>query len=144
MSRLKVPPQINQFTYTIDKNQCTIVPVSNHLLAQTLFKLLKKYAPETKKEKKTRLLALAKAKADCMLYLFPIYPCRSCWYLKKSWKTRWIKETNGPQIRTEPYYYFGRKSEGKIGSDRSWCQPNWTSNLATNSLQKNGCSLLLC
>mmetsp|Transcript_4045 Transcript_4045/g.9527 ORF Transcript_4045/g.9527 Transcript_4045/m.9527 type:complete len:249 (-) Transcript_4045:166-912(-) len=49
--RLKVPPAIQQFTQTIDKNQ-----------AMTLFKLLSKYRPETKKEKKERLAQIADAK----------------------------------------------------------------------------------
>jgi len=39
-----VPPTIHQFSKTLDKNG-----------AAALFKLLKKYSPETKKEKKTRL-----------------------------------------------------------------------------------------
>jgi len=52
MTRLKVPPTINQFSQTIDKNQ-----------ASQLLKLLAKYAPETKKEKKTRLQKEAEAKA---------------------------------------------------------------------------------
>jgi len=51
--RLKVPPVINQFiTRTVDKNQ-----------AETLFKLLLKYRPEDKKEKKERLKAEAEARA---------------------------------------------------------------------------------
>lgn len=51
--RLKVPPQINQFvTRTLDKNQ-----------AETTFKMLLKYRPEDKKEKKDRLKAEAEARA---------------------------------------------------------------------------------
>ncbi|KAJ9505657.1 hypothetical protein QJQ45_026867, partial [Haematococcus lacustris] len=51
--RLKVPPAINQFvTKTIDKNQ-----------AETLFKLLLKYRPEDKKQKRDRLKAEAEARA---------------------------------------------------------------------------------
>ena len=42
--RLKSPPAIAQFQATIDKNQ-----------ASSLLKLLAKYSPEDKKEKKTRL-----------------------------------------------------------------------------------------
>lgn len=53
MQRLKVPPQIHQFTHTLDRNQ-----------AKTLFKLLRKYQPETAKAKKERLTAAAKAKVD--------------------------------------------------------------------------------
>jgi large subunit ribosomal protein L7Ae len=44
LKRLKVPPAINQFTTTIDKNQ-----------AGQLFQLLAKYRPETKLEKADRL-----------------------------------------------------------------------------------------
>ena len=44
MMRLKSPPALNQFTQTVDKNQ-----------AATLLKLLAKYSPETRKEKKDRL-----------------------------------------------------------------------------------------
>ena len=51
--RLKVPPAIAQFTHTLDKNTAT-----------QLFKLLDKYRPETKQEKKARLDAVAKATAD--------------------------------------------------------------------------------
>ncbi|OJA09529.1 hypothetical protein AZE42_07000 [Rhizopogon vesiculosus] len=51
--RLKVPPAIAQFSHTLDKNTAT-----------QLFKLLNKYRPETKVEKKERLEALAKAAAD--------------------------------------------------------------------------------
>mmetsp|Transcript_23199 Transcript_23199/g.32404 ORF Transcript_23199/g.32404 Transcript_23199/m.32404 type:complete len:256 (+) Transcript_23199:21-788(+) len=46
--RLRVPPAVNQFTNTIDKNQ-----------AMTLFKLLAKYRPESKKEKQERLKKIA-------------------------------------------------------------------------------------
>ncbi|KNC97923.1 uncharacterized protein SPPG_06913 [Spizellomyces punctatus DAOM BR117] len=50
--RLKVPPAINQFTKTLDKNTAT-----------QLFKLLNKYRPESKQEKKTRLTTAAEAVA---------------------------------------------------------------------------------
>jgi large subunit ribosomal protein L7Ae len=46
--RLKVPPTINQFAKAADKN-----------LASNVFKLLNKYRPETKQEKKERLKASA-------------------------------------------------------------------------------------
>jgi len=49
---LKVPPAIAQFSHTLDKNT-----------ASQLFKLLHKYRPETKQEKKTRLTATATAVA---------------------------------------------------------------------------------
>lgn len=52
-SRLKVPPAINQFTKTVEKSQ-----------ASNLFKLLKKYSPETKTEKNARLLEQAKVKTE--------------------------------------------------------------------------------
>jgi large subunit ribosomal protein L7Ae len=47
---LKIPPAINQFSLTLDKNT-----------AIEAFKLLSKYRPESKKEKKARLLLRAKA-----------------------------------------------------------------------------------
>jgi large subunit ribosomal protein L7Ae len=46
--RLKVPPAIAQFSHTLDKNT-----------AAQLFKLLDKYRPESKQEKKARLRATA-------------------------------------------------------------------------------------
>ncbi|KAJ7350711.1 ribosomal protein L4 [Mycena albidolilacea] len=51
--RLKVPPAIAQFAHTLDKNTAT-----------QLFKLLNKYRPETKSEKKARLEATAAAVAE--------------------------------------------------------------------------------
>jgi len=51
LQRLKVPPAINQFTKTLDKNE-----------ASELFKLLVKYQPETKAAKTARLETLAKSK----------------------------------------------------------------------------------
>ncbi|KAI0027790.1 ribosomal protein L4 [Vararia minispora EC-137] len=51
--RLKVPPAIAQFAHTLDKNTAT-----------QLFKLLDKYRPETKQEKKSRLDAVAKETAE--------------------------------------------------------------------------------
>jgi large subunit ribosomal protein L7Ae len=50
--RLKVPPAIAQFSHTLDKNT-----------AAQLFKLLDKYRPESKQEKKARLTATASAVA---------------------------------------------------------------------------------
>uniref|UniRef100_A0A061SQ62 60S ribosomal protein L7a n=1 Tax=Tetraselmis sp. GSL018 TaxID=582737 RepID=A0A061SQ62_9CHLO len=50
--RLKVPPALNQFTKTLEKN-----------MAETLFKLLLKYRPEDKVAKKERLLKEAEARA---------------------------------------------------------------------------------
>jgi len=52
MQRLKVPPSINQFQHTLDKNQ-----------AAELFKLLLKYQPETKANKAARLESKAAAVA---------------------------------------------------------------------------------
>merc|ERR1719263_1673279 len=49
--RLKVPPSINQFSNTLDKN-----------LSLNLFKLLHKYRPEDDAAKKDRLKGLAEAK----------------------------------------------------------------------------------
>merc|ERR1712051_217896 len=53
LMRLKVPPAVNQFNTTIDKNQ-----------ASAVLKLAKKYMPETKKAKKTRLMEMAQQKKD--------------------------------------------------------------------------------
>jgi len=53
LQRLKVPPSIAQFANTIDKNQ-----------ASQLLRLLKKYVPETKDQKKNRLLEMAQSKKD--------------------------------------------------------------------------------
>nr|XP_008273621.2 60S ribosomal protein L7a [Oryctolagus cuniculus]5LZS_G Chain G, eL8 [Oryctolagus cuniculus]5LZT_G Chain G, eL8 [Oryctolagus cuniculus]5LZU_G Chain G, eL8 [Oryctolagus cuniculus]5LZV_G Chain G, eL8 [Oryctolagus cuniculus]5LZW_G Chain G, eL8 [Oryctolagus cuniculus]5LZX_G Chain G, eL8 [Oryctolagus cuniculus]5LZY_G Chain G, eL8 [Oryctolagus cuniculus]5LZZ_G Chain G, 60S ribosomal protein L7a,eL8 [Oryctolagus cuniculus]6HCF_G3 Chain G3, eL8 [Oryctolagus cuniculus]6HCJ_G3 Chain G3, eL8 [Ory len=50
--RLKVPPAINQFTQVLDRQTAT-----------QLLKLAHKYRPETKQEKKQRLLARAEKKA---------------------------------------------------------------------------------
>merc|ERR1719231_1954005 len=50
--RLKVPPAINQFSKTLDKNQ-----------ASNLFRLLSKYRPESVAEKKERLVKTAEAEA---------------------------------------------------------------------------------
>eukprot|EP00919_Chromeraceae_sp_WS-2016_P056028 GHVR01133056.1.p1 GENE.GHVR01133056.1~~GHVR01133056.1.p1 ORF type:complete len:272 (+),score=60.33 GHVR01133056.1:152-967(+) len=53
LMRLKVPPAINQFSHTVDKNE-----------AIQLFKLLDKYRPETPAEKKARLRVEAECKAS--------------------------------------------------------------------------------
>merc|ERR1711894_600651 len=50
--RLKVPPPINQFTQTLDRQTAT-----------QLFRLLDKYRPESKQEKKTRLKMRAEQRA---------------------------------------------------------------------------------
>jgi large subunit ribosomal protein L7Ae len=50
--RLKVPPSVNQFSKALDKNQ-----------ASNLFRLMSKYRPETRAEKKTRLVSAAKGEA---------------------------------------------------------------------------------
>ena len=50
--RLRVPPAINQFTKTLDKNMAT-----------NLFKMLMKYRPEDDAQKKERLTAQAEAEA---------------------------------------------------------------------------------
>merc|ERR1711881_753451 len=51
--RLKVPPTVHQFSNTLDKQTAT-----------QLFKLAAKYAPENKAQKKERLVARAKARAN--------------------------------------------------------------------------------
>merc|ERR1719160_1334182 len=51
LMRLKVPPAINQFNGSIDKNQ-----------AAQVLRLCKKYMPETKEAKKQRLMEMARQK----------------------------------------------------------------------------------
>jgi len=53
VKRLKVPPVINQFNRTLDKHT-----------ARELFTLLERYSPETKSQKKKRLLGEAKKKPE--------------------------------------------------------------------------------
>jgi large subunit ribosomal protein L7Ae len=53
LQRLKVPPALNQFQSTIDRNQAT-----------TLLKLLRNYAPETTEKRRERRLEAAKLKAE--------------------------------------------------------------------------------
>ncbi|KAK3087637.1 hypothetical protein FSP39_008665, partial [Pinctada imbricata] len=52
LQRLKVPPPINQFTQALDRQTAT-----------QLFRLLDKYRPETKQQKKARLKARAEERA---------------------------------------------------------------------------------
>jgi large subunit ribosomal protein L7Ae len=52
LKRLKVPPSINQFSSTLDRQS-----------ASQLFKLLDKYRPETKKDRRARLVARAAERA---------------------------------------------------------------------------------
>jgi len=54
-ARLKIPPAINQFSRTLDKNTST-----------ELFKLLAKYRPEDKAAKKARLLQIASAQVKAV------------------------------------------------------------------------------
>ena len=60
---MKVPPTLNQFAHTIDRNQCNPFSFSLLIIADKLIKLLAKYSPETKKEKKERLVKEAEIKA---------------------------------------------------------------------------------
>jgi len=53
LMRLKMPPALNQFNSTIDKNQ-----------AATLLRLMKKYQPETRQAKRARLTETAQLKKD--------------------------------------------------------------------------------
>lgn len=52
LQRLKTPPSVHQFSFALDKNQATEV-----------FKLLNKYRPESRAEKKQRLKELGAAEA---------------------------------------------------------------------------------
>lgn len=69
--RLKVPPPINQFSQTLDKQtgkdtvrkRLSLIEVNKfYFLATQLFKLLEKYRPETELQKRNRLKAKAEAK----------------------------------------------------------------------------------
>jgi len=53
LKRLKVPPSINQFTSTLDRQT-----------ASQLFKLMDKYRPEVKKDRKIRLMKRAAERAE--------------------------------------------------------------------------------
>jgi large subunit ribosomal protein L7Ae len=53
MVRVKVPPAINQFNMTIDKNQ-----------AAAVLRLCKKYMPESREAKKNRLMEMAQKRKD--------------------------------------------------------------------------------
>merc|ERR1712124_26451 len=53
LTRLKVPPALNQFTQAMDKSQ-----------AAQVLKLCKKYSPETREAKKNRLMEAAQQKKD--------------------------------------------------------------------------------
>merc|ERR1712000_279800 len=53
MNRIKVPPAINQFRHTLEKNH-----------SAELFRFLNKYKPEAAVDKKKRLKSEAKARAD--------------------------------------------------------------------------------
>lgn len=61
--RLKVPPAINQFTNTVSKN-----------CARRIFALADKYKPETRQEKKNRLLEFAKKKLEDETLVMPPPP----------------------------------------------------------------------
>merc|ERR1719242_2287539 len=52
MQRLKVPPSINQFRFALDRQTAT-----------QLFRLMDKYRPESKKEKKARLMQRAEERS---------------------------------------------------------------------------------
>lgn len=53
--RLKVPPAINQFTQSLDRQT-----------AKSFFRLAHKYRPETKQQKRDRLKSVAEKKAEGM------------------------------------------------------------------------------
>lgn len=75
--RLKVPPAINQFTQTLDKQtgvcRLDILSCAEYIVydglscvhaATQLFKLLHKYRPETRVQKRERLRAIAQKKSE--------------------------------------------------------------------------------
>lgn len=53
LARLKMPPSVNQFNYTVDKSQ-----------ASNILKLMQKYRPESRSARKARLLEMAKTKKE--------------------------------------------------------------------------------
>lgn len=61
--RLRVPPAIHQFTNTVSKNT-----------ARRIFSLADKYKPETRQEKRARLLEFAKKKAEDEKFVIPPPP----------------------------------------------------------------------
>jgi len=60
--RLKVPPAINQFTRTLDKNQ-----------AANVFRLLVHYRPESAEEKKNRLKSVAAGQEEQKAFTKPLF-----------------------------------------------------------------------
>jgi len=62
-TRLKVPPVLNSFNNTVSKNT-----------AARLFSMADKYKPETKQEKRARLLDFAKRKAEDASFVIPPPP----------------------------------------------------------------------
>jgi large subunit ribosomal protein L7Ae len=83
---LKIPPAINQFTQALDRQTAT-----------QLLKLAHKYRPETKQEKKQRLLARAEKKA--------------------AGKGDVSTETTCPPSRSQYSHHLGGEQEGSAGGD---------------------------
>jgi large subunit ribosomal protein L7Ae len=89
---LKIPPAINQYTQTLDRQTAT-----------QLLKLAHKYGPETKQEKKQRLLVRAEKKA--------------------AWRRgQPNQETTCPLSRSQYSNHLGGEQEGSAGSDCPLCR----------------------
>ena len=137
--RLKVPPAIAQFQHTLDRNTA----------AQT-FKLLNKYRPETKVQKKERLLAEAtaveqgKKKEDASkvralhhkrLYINTPLKQLSFIYLTP------LTETLRRQIRPKPCRGTDREQEGVSSPDPERRRPDRARRIPARAVPQDGCSL---
>ena len=113
--RLKVPPAIAQFSHTLDKNTAT-----------QLFKLLNKYRPETKQEKKARLEATAKATAEekaANAKVSSIIATQSHLMLTSP-TLPGLKEAHLRQVRTQSLCCSGRGQEGVTRHHRPRRRPH--------------------
>lgn len=136
LQRLKIPPAINQFTRTLDKNQ-----------AAELFKLLVKIQPETKAAKTQRLEAAALAaagseaapagtpppptlKASTLSYFCVLVSLTSCCLCFA--------------VRFETRDDLGGAEEGAPGGDRPRRRPHRTGAVASCALQEDGRAILHC
>jgi len=79
LTRLKVPPPVNQFRTTLDKSQ-----------ASSLFRLLMKYRPESRAEKKVRLEALAKGEEQSSKPYLLKYGLKQISYLVENKKAKLV------------------------------------------------------
>jgi hypothetical protein len=125
--RLKVPPAIAQFSHTLDKNTAT-----------QLFKLLNKYRPETKQEKKARLDAAAKATAEEKEAKAKVcLPCTSA--SRTTLKSLpGHEEAAFRQVRPEPLCRARRGQEGVPRCHRPRRRPDRACHLPSGALPQDG------